>query len=324
MINLPKPVLSVIIPLYNDKNYIDKCVSSVLGNKSNQIEIIISDDHSTDGSLDICKGYIDDRVKIIRPKHHLGTVKNWLYGLSHSRGRYIYFLAGDDYLAPRVLDQVIVEFDGQSIYTAPMNCFDDKTGSVFDRQMYPGQYSKMFLNNNNSFIKSYLYYYNHDEMILNFFPRKRLVYLNKFIRLSVSSVFWFWVALIFENSKVKHITKVVLFKRYNHPVTRPGWKTMEDKSSVFGKIVHFLCETHIYKSFCDIYNSFVISINLKSLRVLARLLFSNRRIIEKKTGLFGLFPKTWNVVFFRPNVLIEFILSPLMSVFRLLKRNLHR
>ena len=52
-----RPLLSVIVPLYNDKSYINQCIDSILINKSEEIEVVISDDHSDDGSVDICKSY---------------------------------------------------------------------------------------------------------------------------------------------------------------------------------------------------------------------------------------------------------------------------
>lgn len=319
-------IISIIVPLFNDKSYIARCVDSILENKSDRIEIIISNDQSTDGSLDICKTYADPRIKIIGPEVNIGTVNNWLYGLKNATGTYVYFLAGDDYLAPGILDKIIDKFDGYSIYTAPMNCFDDDTGEVFDRLMYPDQYSKMFKNKADSFIENYLNYYNHDEMSLNFFPREKLNNLNQFMRFSVNSVFWFWVALIFEKQNVKHISDTVLHKRYNHTVIRTKWTVGVRKKSQLSRIIQVVCQTHVFKSFCDIYNSLILYKNLKSLKILALLLFSNRRIIEKKTGLFGLFPRS-NRYTFRPNVLIEFLVSPLFllkSLYKILRDNVSR
>jgi len=314
------PKLSIIIPLYNDKDYIEQCISSVLDNKSNQIELVISDDHSFDGSLDICKRYIDDRVKIVRPKHPLGTVRNWLYGLNHSKGEYIYFLAGDDYLSAGILDDLVDNFDGDSIYTAPMDCFDDKTGRVIEGQMYPEQYISMF-GRNNSFVKRYLKYFNHDEMSLSFFPRRKTLYWDSLIEYSVGSVFWFWVAIIFHNASVKNIPKTVLYKRYNHVCERANWKNPGRESTKIESIVIFFLNLHFVQSFCDIYNSIIVGVRTNSINVL---LFSNRKISGLSGGMFGLFPDACNMIFFRPNVLIEFILSPLISVYSLLKRNLHR
>tara|TARA_B110000008_G_scaffold278548_1_gene322712 strand:- start:1566 stop:2552 length:987 start_codon:yes stop_codon:yes gene_type:complete len=311
--------LSVILPLYNDNNYIRQCVDSVLINNSSEIELIISDDHSFDGSIEICKEYDDERIKIVKPIKHLGAVKNWIFGLSHAKGEYIYFLAGDDYLKEGILDLLINEFDGKSIYTAPINCFNDITKKVIDKQQYPDQYVRMFGENKKKFVDYYLNYYNHDEMCLNFIPKKKLTRLNWFLEKSVSSVFWFWSASVFYNTKIKNIDTVVLFKRYNHAKKRSNWKDSQREVSKLKKLFNFFLSTHIVESFCDVFNCFILAIKLNSLKVLILLLFRSRKSVEKRGGLYGLCPEKWNLVFFRPNVLIEFLISPIIMMKSFLK-----
>ena len=62
--------ISVIIPVYNSKKYLNKCVTSVLNQCYQNIEVILVDDGSTDGSSEICNEYerLDNRVKTIHKK----------------------------------------------------------------------------------------------------------------------------------------------------------------------------------------------------------------------------------------------------------------
>jgi hypothetical protein len=177
----------------------------------------------------------------------------------------------------------------------------------------------MFEQNGKSFISNYLNYYNHDELNLNFIPRSNFINLNRFMENSVNSVFWFLSAAVFHNNQVKNIKETVLFKRYNHSHERSNWKNPQRKISKLKRVLKFLTSTHIFKSFCDIYNSFILAKKLESVEVLLLALFRNRRIVGKTGGLFGLFPSKWDITFYRPNVLIEFLLSPIIMLNTLLK-----
>lgn len=63
--------ISVIIPVYNFKKYFNKCITSVLSQSYQNIDVILVDDSSRDGSGEICDGYVkkDNRVKTIHKKN---------------------------------------------------------------------------------------------------------------------------------------------------------------------------------------------------------------------------------------------------------------
>ena len=65
------PLISIVIPVYNVKKYLRQCVDSVLNQTYNNLQVILVDDGSTDGSSDICDEYKqkDDRVKVIHQKN---------------------------------------------------------------------------------------------------------------------------------------------------------------------------------------------------------------------------------------------------------------
>lgn len=70
--------VSVIIPVYNDEKYIRHCVDSVIGQTYRDLEIILVDDASSDGSLAVCEEYAakDNRVKVIRHEQNCGLSKS--------------------------------------------------------------------------------------------------------------------------------------------------------------------------------------------------------------------------------------------------------
>lgn len=98
-----KPLLSVIVPVYNSGKYLEKCLKSILAQKFQNFELIVVNDGSTDESLKIITNVkkIDGRVKIINnktPSGNPGTPRN--QALAVSRGAYIGFVDSDDWIEP--------------------------------------------------------------------------------------------------------------------------------------------------------------------------------------------------------------------------------
>ena len=100
---------SVVIPVYNVKDYLEKCIDSVLAQTSDDTEIILVDDGSTDGeSGQICDRYAEkhpDQIRVIHQKNGgLGAARNT--GIECASGNYLLFLDSDDYLLPGLLERM--------------------------------------------------------------------------------------------------------------------------------------------------------------------------------------------------------------------------
>lgn len=94
-------MVSVIIPIYNVERYLKQCLKSVLNQTYKDIEIILVNDASPDGSLTICKQFAerDSRIRIIDKQTNEGVAKARFSGIYASHGKYIYFVDSDDWLA---------------------------------------------------------------------------------------------------------------------------------------------------------------------------------------------------------------------------------
>lgn len=101
--------VSVIVPIYNVELYIEKCIKSILNQTFRQFELILINDGSCDNSLEICKKYKNDfRVRIItQPNKGLSEARNT--GIRVARGKYLFFIDGDDYVNARLLDELYRE-----------------------------------------------------------------------------------------------------------------------------------------------------------------------------------------------------------------------
>jgi len=88
-------LVSVVIPLYNKKNYIERTIRSVLMQTVEDFEMIIIDDGSVDGSVDVVKTFLDSRIRLIRQENHgVSAARN--NGVRNSRADFIAFLDADD------------------------------------------------------------------------------------------------------------------------------------------------------------------------------------------------------------------------------------
>lgn len=92
-------LISIIVPVYNVENYLDRCVDSIVKQTYKNIEIILVDDGATDNSGKICDKWSksDDRVKVFHKKNGgLSDARN--YGIKNSTGKYLTFVDSDDYI----------------------------------------------------------------------------------------------------------------------------------------------------------------------------------------------------------------------------------
>ena len=101
------PMLSVIVPCYNGEAFLSRAVDSALAQSFRDLEIILVDDGSTDGSSAICDSYAaqDSRVQVIHQSNAgLSAARN--AGMAAARGDYIAFLDADDYLRPDAYEKL--------------------------------------------------------------------------------------------------------------------------------------------------------------------------------------------------------------------------
>ena len=108
---LQQPLVSVIVPVYNVERYIRECVSSLLGQTLEEIELIFVDDASPDGSVRIIQEMTVgcDHVKIIREPENIGVGASRNHGLAAARGEYLKIIDSDDFLDANALKDLYVE-----------------------------------------------------------------------------------------------------------------------------------------------------------------------------------------------------------------------
>lgn len=102
-----KPLLSVIIPVYNVEKYLKRCLESILVQSWNDYEIILVDDGSTDSSAQICDSYAEkyEMIRVIH-KENKGLSDTRNRGIEQASGEYVYFPDSDDWLEPNTFSDL--------------------------------------------------------------------------------------------------------------------------------------------------------------------------------------------------------------------------
>ncbi|PWL90440.1 MAG: hypothetical protein DBY11_02775 [Eggerthellales bacterium] len=107
-VNQRKESISVVVAVYNIEDYICECVDSIINQTIQPEEIILVDDGSTDRSSALCDEYAEKNtnIRVIHQKNAgLSAARNT--GIEHAQGVWVYFVDGDDILAPDVIESFL-------------------------------------------------------------------------------------------------------------------------------------------------------------------------------------------------------------------------
>ena len=104
-----KPLISVVIPVYNVASYLEECIKSAIHQSYSNLEILCIDDCSTDASIEIIKSFaiFEPRIRLISHQHNLGLGAARNTGIELANGDYIYFLDSDDFIHTHTFDKLI-------------------------------------------------------------------------------------------------------------------------------------------------------------------------------------------------------------------------
>lgn len=101
--------VSIVVPIYNAEEYLDKSISALLGQTFGDIEVILVENGSTDNSLAICNKYadIDDRIVVIDTKGNVGAGEARNRGIDRASSDYICFFDADDWYEPTIVEKLL-------------------------------------------------------------------------------------------------------------------------------------------------------------------------------------------------------------------------
>lgn len=106
------PRISVIVPVYNTQNYIERCLKSILNNTYHELEVICIDDGSSDGSFGVLTemAALDSRLTILS-QNNAGVSAARNRGLKYATGEFIAFVDSDDWIHPQYFEMLMTCYD---------------------------------------------------------------------------------------------------------------------------------------------------------------------------------------------------------------------
>lgn len=135
-----EPMVSVLMPTYNSRRYVSQAVESVMAQTYPHFELLVVDDGSTDGTLNILEKFArsDRRVRVI-PREHNGLVGTLNFGLQQANGRYLARLDADDLAAPQRLEQQVrcLEADAELVIAGSAYTLIDDLGAPIQVHTMP-------------------------------------------------------------------------------------------------------------------------------------------------------------------------------------------
>lgn len=237
-------LLSVIVPVYNVKPYLDKCVESIVSQTYYNLEIILVDDGSTDGSQDICDECAkkDSRIIVVHKENGgLSTARN--EGMDRAKGDFITFVDSDDWLERNMYEVMINQLEAHDADLVACSFFeckgdekkavgDSKNISVFDTE-------EIFLNKNQFRFLAW-----------NKVFRRSFVEKMRFVPGQVYEDFHFCRQVFLKTKKLIYLD--VPF--YDYRISRPGNTNSSFKPGrmcifdEFDALISDLTELHYYKA----------------------------------------------------------------------------
>lgn len=152
-----QPLVTVIIPSYNHERYISQSIESVVFQTYKNLELIVIDDDSKDRSLKIINDLADKYGFAVIARENRGLAKTLNEGIGLANGKYICFLASDDYYLPQRIEKAVLQLEKSADKVAMVYCDgyivndDDQKiglfGERFSRPLIGSVYDNLLIGN---------------------------------------------------------------------------------------------------------------------------------------------------------------------------------
>ena len=232
--NASLPLVSVIVPNYNHQKYLDHRISSILSQNFDDIEIILLDDQSTDGSLSILKKF-DNHEKVshlvINEKNSGSPFKQWKKGFDLAKGKFIWIAESDDYSSPDFLNELL-HFSENNPSAGVLYCqsweVDSESNILGDRLEYTkslneNRWKSNFVEKGEYFISEYMLKFNaipNSSAVI--FKRDLVtdaVFTSQLINMKYCGDWLFWTTLL-KNTDIGYVSKKLNYFRTHQNVSR--------------------------------------------------------------------------------------------------------
>ena len=225
------PKVSVVVPIYNQAPYVRETIESVLAQDHENVELLLSDDGSTDGTAEILREYEakdPTRVRLVVSPQNTGIAGAFNRALDTHEGDYIAWLGGDDVMLPRKLRRQVAVLEARPDATGcchDAEVFDSASGRVYGRftEVYNGRRGvreggvELLLDPAYSMLPSTMMIRSTAVGSLRFDPRIRV------------SNDWLFDIQLFRHGRIVGIDEVLArYRRHEHNATSQTHDALED------------------------------------------------------------------------------------------------
>ncbi len=203
---MKEPLVSIILPNFNHADFLIQRIESILNQTYRNLELIVLDDHSTDGSLTIFTHYKDQIDHLILNNENSGSpFRQWQKGIAEAKGEWIWIAESDDYCEPNFLEQLLkLESNADIRYSQSMDV-DTEGQQIIDRL----ETTKSFRNNiwesnfemdGKAFCREYLKVQNVIPNASAVLFRKTLInpdiFTEELLRMKMCGDWLFWIRIL--------------------------------------------------------------------------------------------------------------------------------
>ncbi len=133
------PLVSICIPVYNAAPFIRYTIACCLNQTYKNIEIIFSDNCSTDGTDQIIKSYQDTRIKFYQNAQNIGLVGNYIQALAYATGKYMGFLGADDAMDSTAIEKCVAilespQYQNVVLVNTHIHVIDENNKVIFEKR----------------------------------------------------------------------------------------------------------------------------------------------------------------------------------------------
>lgn len=263
--------ISIVIPVYNVEKYVSQCLNSVINQTEKDLEIIIVEDKSTDGSLGIIEEYAkkDKRIKLVKHTQNMGLSKTRKDGTLIASGEYVMHLDSDDYIEQNTCERLYQFIKTKSVDIVQFGTYLEYGENVSDEM---AQWVSNFMEPTEEYISG-------DKLeescfidgkincnLVNKIWKRELAkkiyqHIDDERYVSGEDRYATFIGLYFAKSEIGTKEK---FYHYRLGVGVTGGKSLEiDKfksrckgADVIHKVYEFLIENHAYEKYKEVFNAF--------------------------------------------------------------------
>lgn len=241
--------ISVIVPVYNAERYLSQCIESLIKQTHEDVEIILINDGSIDGSLKICEKYEknDNRIKVHSIKNSgVSTARN--LGISVATGEYITFVDSDDWAEPNMLEFALKKIKESNSDIVIWSYFKNYLDDELLLSLLPGGDQTFEDNKDILYLKSIYALYGEGEITESVSSgtvwcklyRKKLITENKleFNPMLIRAQDTVFSINVFEKAKkISYYDKSLYHYRINNSSTCSGTRLILDTKKPFNKLL---------------------------------------------------------------------------------------